>query len=122
MAMCKRCGHRRVGLLTDYCSACAPVAYSSGHPIESDAVPEAPAASATTPEHARGNGGSSSACALIGVACLAAGGYLLMDPTSAKAGPLGIDIGQVVNLQLLTIGQTLAVIGAIFLAAAIRPR
>lgn len=106
-------------MLTDYCGACAPLAYSSGDPIESDA---APAASASTPGIAHGNGGSTAACAWIGGVCLAVGGYLLMDPTSAKAGPLGIDIGKMVNLQLLTIGQTLAVIGAIFLAAAIRPR
>ncbi|MGE4366186.1 hypothetical protein [Thermomonas sp.] len=109
-------------MFTDYCGACAPLAYSSGDPIESDAAPEAPAASASTPGIAHGNGGSTVACAWIGGVCLAVGGYLLMDPTSAKAGPLGIDIGKVVNLQLLTIGQTLAVMGAIFLAAAIRPR
>lgn len=122
MAMCKRCGHRRVGLLTEYCGECAPLAYSSGNTVESDTTQEPPAAPVNGPASPQAGGGSAGACALIGLACLAIGGYLLIDPTITVPGYAGIGTEKVANIHMMTLGETLSIIGAIFLAAAIRPR
>ena len=59
--------------------------------------------------------GSERGCTLLGLICLAAGAYLLVGNPSAA----GADV---VNLQRLYLGQTAAIVGSIFLAAAWRPR
>jgi hypothetical protein len=57
---------------------------------------------------------------LLGLACLAGGFYYLV---IAPGNPDGYGLsGSTVNLQRLYIGQTLALAGAIFCAAAWRPR
>lgn len=53
--------------------------------------------------------------------------YLLVNPgvkvDAASLGALGASIpSEVVNLQRLTMGETFTIVGAIFLAAAWRPR
>jgi hypothetical protein len=66
---------------------------------------------------------------LLGLACLAVGVFYLVNPEA----PVNIDRSSlgvfstaipesVVNLQKLIIGQTFTIAGAIFLAAAWRPR
>lgn len=120
--MCKRCGERRVGLLTDYCEKCASAAYSSGAAAESDPTPSEAAALTSTPAVPRSAGGSAGACALIGLTCLAIGAYLLLDPTVTVPGYAGIDTEKVANIHMMTLGETLSIVGAIFLAAALRPR
>jgi hypothetical protein len=64
----------------------------------------------------RGNVGL---CIGLGIVFLIIGGLLLVFPSSGDSGFLG---RPVVNLQRLYIGQTTAIIGAIFLAVGIRPR
>jgi hypothetical protein len=56
----------------------------------------------------------------LGIVFLAVGfWFLLVSPGEGDAAILG---QTVVNLQRLTIGETSAIVGAIFLAAGIRPR
>jgi hypothetical protein len=61
---------------------------------------------------------------MIGLGFMAAGLYLLLNPgvhvDSELAG--GLFPGGVANLQKLTMGETFTIVGAIFLAAAWRPR
>lgn len=64
-------------------------------------------------------------CALVGVLCLGAGFFILVFAPGANVpglASLGIEPGEVVNLQKLYLGQTLAIVGAIFLAVGVRPR
>lgn len=63
--------------------------------------------------------GSEHVCVGLGIIFMVIGFYLLLNPTGADADTLG---SRVVNLQLLDIGETCAIVGAIFLAAGIRPR
>lgn len=64
--------------------------------------------------------GSALACTLIGLLLSALGLYLLViAPSNDTAELYG---RSVVNVQRLTIGETLTIAGAIFLAAAWRPR
>lgn len=59
-------------------------------------------------------GGSEMLSLLLGLGCLAFGlWFLVVQPTQS---------GDVVNLQRLTIGETSSIAGAVFLAAAMRPR
>jgi hypothetical protein len=62
--------------------------------------------------------GTTTGCLALGLLCTVIGLYLLIDPSAAKAivGP------SIANLHKLALGQTLTIVGAIFLAAAIRPR
>lgn len=58
--------------------------------------------------------GSEALCLVLGLLCLAIGLWFLVASPSEGEG--------VVNLQRLTIGETSSIAGAIFLAAAMRPR
>jgi hypothetical protein len=58
--------------------------------------------------------GNSLLCVAIGVACLVGALYfLVLNPGSG---------GDIVNLQKMTLGETLGISGAVFFAAAWRPR
>ena len=64
--------------------------------------------------------GSGQGCILLGIIFLVVGfWFLVVDPSASHADILGARVG---NLQLLTIGETSSIVGAIFLAAGIRPR
>jgi uncharacterized membrane protein len=58
--------------------------------------------------------GSDVACVILGVLFLVVGLYFLLNPSNA-----GSDVA---NMHRLTLGETLSIMGAIFLAAGIRPR
>ena len=45
-----------------------------------------------------------------------------MDPTITVPGYAGIGTEKVANIHMMTLGETLSIVGAIFLAAAMRPR
>ena len=60
-------------------------------------------------------------CFIPGLTCSVVGGYFLIVPSEGSAEFLGRSI-ELVNFHRLYLGQTLTIIGAIFLAAAIRPR
>ena len=84
------------------------------------AVEKAPAATARA---------SGVALTLLGLACLAVGLYFLLNPAvdNFDAYLAGIQTGisvprEVVNIHRLTLGETFTIVGAIFLAAAWRPR
>ena len=62
--------------------------------------------------------GSSLTCFVLGIIDTGIGLYFLLNP-SVDSGSAS---GQIANIQLLAVGQTFAITGAIFLAAAIRPR
>jgi hypothetical protein len=66
---------------------------------------------------------------LLGLICIAAGVFFFLNPESPMnidRSSLGMFAGlipdSIVNLQKLILGQTLTLAGAIFLAAAWRPR
>lgn len=63
--------------------------------------------------------GSTEACIGLGILFLLIGVCVLLYPSLGDAEIMG---RSVVNLQLLTIGQTSSIVGAVFLAAGIRPR
>lgn len=120
MAVCKGCGVE-AGLLSSYCPKCAserwvtPQAEGAGRDPREDGH----AASAAAPAAWRG---SATLCVLLGLACMAIGAYLLVDPTVTVPGYAGIGTDKVANIHMMTLGETLAIVGAIFLAAGIRPR
>ena len=71
------------------------------------------------------SGGSTAACATIGTLALAIGLWFLLNPSLAveTVGSYGLrETSNVVNLQRLAIGETLTIVGAIFLGFAMRPR
>jgi hypothetical protein len=76
-----------------------------------------------TPTEARQTGmeaGSTGACITLGIAFMLVGFYFL---ALAPGESTGFDaLPQVANLHRLTIGETCSIVGAIFLAAGIRPR
>ena len=130
MATCKRCGSKDAGFLSDVCGKCINEMYSpkasseepgsDGLKRDSDQA-ELPAAQAISTQQATWRG-STELCILLGLACLAAGAYFLIDPTIEVAGYAGIGTEKVANIHKMTLGETLAILGAIFLAAGIRPR
>jgi hypothetical protein len=72
----------------------------------------------TTPSQERRSVGSESLCVGFGIVFLAVGfWFLVINP--GEGAILGLTV---VNLQRIAIGQTSAIVGAIFLAAGIRPR
>jgi hypothetical protein len=58
--------------------------------------------------------GSAGFCGFVGVALLIVGGYFLLNPEEEHSS--------LANLQRLAIGMTASIVGAIFLACAVRPR
>jgi hypothetical protein len=67
-------------------------------------------------EEYRGNAGL---CIILGLVGLIGGVYILLNPADSSAEIFGRSI---VNQHRLVIGQTLTIVGAIFLAVGIRPR
>jgi hypothetical protein len=63
--------------------------------------------------------GSAELCIILGLGGIAVGGYFLLNPSDSSIENLGRNI---INLQRIALGQTLAIVGAIFLAVGIRPR
>ena len=63
--------------------------------------------------------GTQTGCIVLGVVFVALGFYFLISPSEGEVEILG---RTVVNLHRLALGQTSAIVGAIFLAAGIRPR
>jgi len=60
---------------------------------------------------------------ILGVICFSVGIYFLLDPTVwTSSTSKTSETTSVVNLQALGIGETLSVVGAIFIAAEWRPR
>lgn len=131
MATCKRCGSKDAGFLSDICGKCCNEIYGPKAPSgelrpdglkqdhDQTAQPVAPAGPQGTAEDWRG---SAALCILLGLACLAIGAYLLIDPTVSVPGYAGIGREKVANIHMMTLGETLSIVGAIFLAAGIRPR
>lgn len=89
----------------DLCPACADREARAGAPASIAAV-------------AVDHTGRAVFFALIGAGCLLGGLYLLFNPGVDTGNPL---VGEVANLQKLYLGQTLAIIGAVFLAVGLRP-
>lgn len=128
MAVCKGCG-ADAGLLSEYCSKCAhdrwvtpPDDAASKSELRPDGLAPPSDRLAPAPASATYWRGSTELCILLGLACLFAGGYFLINPTVAVPSYAGIGTDQVVNFQKLVMGATLSLVGAIFLAAGIRPR
>lgn len=66
-------------------------------------------------------------CAIIGIVLMGIGAYFLVNPgvTVDTSGLSALGVASetsIVNLQKLVVGQTCAIMGAIFFAMAIRPR
>lgn len=72
-----------------------------------------------TPPAAAHEKGSEAVCLVLGLCFLAIGLWYLVVSPGLGSALLGQDV---VNLQKLTIGETSSIMGAIFLAAAARPR
>lgn len=130
MATCKRCGKEKAAFLSDVCGKCINEMYSQkasseehgsdGLKRDSDQA-ELPASQAMSTQQAAWRG-STELCILMGLACMAIGAYLLIDPTVSVPGYAGIGREKVANIHMMTLGETLSIVGAIFLAAGIRPR
>lgn len=127
MATCKRCGKEKAAFLSDVCNSCSaelcapPELRPDGLRKEPDNAAVPPAATDTKSQPATWRG-STELCILLGLACLAIGAYLLIDPTVSVPGYAGIGREKVANIHMMTLGETLSIVGAIFLAAGIRPR
>jgi len=63
--------------------------------------------------------GSAELCIIIGMAGFVLGLYMMLNPSDSSLEVLGRNV---VNQQKLILGQTLTIVGAIFLAVGIRPR
>ena len=84
-------------------------------------VASAPAAAAAPQEET--HEGRAMFCNVLGALCLLVGFWLLLNPEGPRDyGSFGDTVPPVVNLQKLYLGQTLAIVGAVFLAAGMRPR
>lgn len=67
--------------------------------------------------------GSASLCVWLGVIFLAIGAWFLLNPSTEFGGSLqSSGFPAFINIHRLYIGQTSAIVGAIFLAVGIRPR
>src|SRR5207244_2090346 len=64
-------------------------------------------------------GGSTFLCVVLGLAFLGVGAYFLLNPNESTTELFGRSI---VNMHRLAFGETSSIVGAIFLAAGIRPR
>lgn len=126
MAKCSRCG-KPAGWLYSLCQVCINLSEEESRSkvqAETATQSQATPSTATTPlQHPtipRENGGSEFLCLLLGLGFLVAGLYfLILAPSEGTSEYLGRDIA---NLHRLTLGQTFSIMGAIFLAAALRPR
>ena len=117
MAICKACGVEKAGFMSDLCSNCMdkPAAPSpSAQSIASTAASPTAQSFISTQEQ-----GSASTCLALGVLSLLIGLYFLIDPTTGSSSEYG---SQVANIHKLTLGETFSIMGAIFLAAGLRPR
>lgn len=116
MAICKECGVEKARMMSDLCGKCiskVPVSISNNEQISDDEQLETHSS----------RGGSASTCIVLGVLCLAIGLYFLFNPTTDISSVYGAeDLPKVANIHKLTLGQTFSIIGAIFLAAGLRPR
>jgi hypothetical protein len=63
--------------------------------------------------------GSAPLCIALGIAFMLAGGYFLL---IAPGGSTEFGARAIANIHRLTLGETSSIVGAIFLAAGIRPR
>jgi len=117
MAKCKRCDKPAL-FMSELCPECIEAGNwpnSPTHPAEG--APSALAGSAEGQPRRAGNPGL---CVGLGVIFLLIGAYfLLLGPSEGDSEFLG---RSVVNVHRLYLGQTSAIIGAIFLAVGIRPR
>ncbi len=87
---------------------------------DADRRPLSPGTSVRAQSPHQPESGSAQACVSLGIIFSAIGiWFLLLSPGEGSAEILG---RSVVNLQRLAIGQTSSIVGAIFLAVALRPR
>lgn len=110
-----------------YCGACAPppVQQSYVDPINTPRSVPGPAAPTLEEliakrqreDGSRDNETRAATCILLGIAFIAVGSYFLFVEPGVRT-----EYGEVANLHRLTIGQTLAIMGSVFLAIGIRPR
>ena len=128
MGACNVCG-ADAGLLSSYCSKCArerwvtpPEATDQAEQLRPDGLAQRTTEDARVSPATAAWRGSTELCILLGLACLAIGAYLLIDPTVTVPGYAGIGREKVANIHMMTLGETLSIVGAIFLAAGIRPR
>jgi hypothetical protein len=120
MAICKVCGVRKAGLFSDLCVDCMDKPEKSSPTSQPVAPPDV--ASDTTRTDFQEQG-SASTCITLGVMSLLIGLYFLADPTTASSSAYGsVDMPQIANIHKLTLGETFSIMGAIFLAAGLRPR
>lgn len=104
------------GLLCDTCRRALDA--GAGAEVPGDTATQAARPAAATDVRA-------ATCIIVGLFALSVGLFLLFNPGVPVQDPAGVlrdATPEVVNLQRLTIGQTFSIIGAIFLAAGIRPR
>ncbi|MBB3277426.1 MULTISPECIES: hypothetical protein [unclassified Pseudoxanthomonas] len=120
MAICKACGIEKANFMSDLCGNCMDKRVTPSPSVQSFSAPaqSPPAAQSFAQEK-----GSVSACLVLGVVFLLIGLYFLIDPTTNSSSPYGsIDLPKVANIHKLTLGQTFSIMGAVFLAAGLRPR
>ena len=124
---CKKCGERESRFPSDLCAQCSDelCAPRELRPDGLNPNPEpmsGPPQQVAAPSNHAPWQGSAALCILLGLACLAIGTYLLIDPTVTVPDYAGIGTDKVTNIHMMTLGGTLSIVGAIFLAAGIRPR
>lgn len=106
---CSECGEPLPAEITSRFQG-AKAANRSGQPGEAGKFMDDSPAGSPLPA----SRGSWELCVTIGVVLLLVGGYYLLNPSEEHASA--------VNLQRLAIGATASIVGAIFLASAVRPR
>jgi hypothetical protein len=109
MAVCMTCGVEKAAFMSDLCTRCVDKAIPAP---KVERVP--PAGTTRMPEK-----GSAASCIALGVVALLIGLFFLIDPSS---GSPEYGMPHVANIHKLTLGQTFSIMGAIFLAAGLRPR
>jgi hypothetical protein len=122
VAICKQCGVDKTGFMSDLCAGCISRPLASGDSEESgqSTVHNITEASSS---HTVSNQGSASTCIALGTLSLLVGLYFLVNPTADVSSAYGaVGVPQVANIHKLALGQTLAIVGAVFLAAGLRPR
>lgn len=119
MTNCKVCG-KPTGREWGICSECAAkeraerLAEPAPMPYDPSSIPTPKPFPRPEPSPAERDRAREDLCKVLGVGFFGVGlWFLVVQPSQGES---------IVNLQRLTIGETASIIGAIFLAAAIRPR
>lgn len=117
MGKCTKCG-KKAGFMMSMCSECI----DSGQQEIQKKLEQKSDATVSSPEPQKYETEDTfvfdkRVCVWSGVAFLGVGLYLLGNPVDPAVASSNI-----VNLQRLTIGQTFSIVGAIFMAAGIRPQ